>query len=130
MREDTKLQKNRSSHPEMFLRVLKICSKFTGEYPCRRVISHFGMGVLLQICCIFSEHFFLETPLDGCFWRIQIFWSICCRSQYFVFSITYFILQKLKQNSKILTRVCWSLLRSYQIFSENEHLSREKWWLW
>ena len=31
----------RSSHPEMFLVkcVLKICSKFTGEHPCRSVIS-------------------------------------------------------------------------------------------
>ena len=31
----------RSSHPEVFLGkgVLKICSKFTGEYPCRSVIS-------------------------------------------------------------------------------------------
>ena len=31
----------RSSHPEMFLGngVLKICGKFTGEHPCRSVIS-------------------------------------------------------------------------------------------
>ena len=29
--------------------------------------SHFGMGVLLQICYIFSEHLFLGAPLDGCF---------------------------------------------------------------
>ena len=31
----------RSSHPEVFLKkgVLKMCSKFTGEYPCRSVIS-------------------------------------------------------------------------------------------
>ena len=31
----------RSSHPEVFLRksVLKICNKFTGEHPCRSVIS-------------------------------------------------------------------------------------------
>ena len=32
---------------------------------------HFGMGVLLYIkfaACIFSEHVFLKTPLDGCFW--------------------------------------------------------------
>ena len=41
-----------SSPPDMFLRkgVLKICSKFTGEHPCRNVISiksYFGMGVLL-----------------------------------------------------------------------------------
>ena len=34
-------QSNRSSHPEVFLEkgVLKICTKFTGEYPCRSVIS-------------------------------------------------------------------------------------------
>ena len=43
----------RSSPPEMFLGkgVLKICSKFTGEHPCRSVISivvsHFHMGALL-----------------------------------------------------------------------------------
>ena len=32
---------------------------------------HFGMGVLLYIkfaACIFSEHIFLRTPLDGYFW--------------------------------------------------------------
>ena len=32
---------------------------------------HFGRGVLLYIkfaACIFSEHIFLRTPLDGCFW--------------------------------------------------------------
>ena len=28
---------------------------------------HFGMGVLLQICCEFSQHLFLRTSLDGCF---------------------------------------------------------------
>ena len=57
--------------------VLKQCSKFTGEHPCQSVIpikllatllkSHFDMGALLQIFCIFSEHLFLETPLLGCF---------------------------------------------------------------
>ena len=29
--------------------------------------AHFGMGVLRYICCIFSEHLFLRTPLEGCF---------------------------------------------------------------
>ena len=29
------------------------------------LISHFGMGVLLWICCIFLEHLFLKTPLVG-----------------------------------------------------------------
>ena len=44
----------RSNHPEVFLvkGVLKICSKFTGEHPCRSLISiklnaHLGIGVLL-----------------------------------------------------------------------------------
>ena len=67
-------KKCRGSCPEVFLEkgALKICSKFTGEHPCRNVITIkllFGMGVLLEICCIFSEHLFLRTPLDGCRWK-------------------------------------------------------------
>ena len=77
----------RSSRPEVFLvkDVLKICRKFTGEHPCRSVISErcfatllksqFGMGVLLQICRIFSEHLFLTTPLDGFFWNSVKLWN-------------------------------------------------------
>ena len=32
---------HRNSHPDVFLRksVMKICSKFTGEHPCRNVFS-------------------------------------------------------------------------------------------
>ena len=37
--------------------VLKICSKFTGVHSCRSMI-----------CCIFSEHLFLRTVLERCFW--------------------------------------------------------------
>ena len=33
--------------------------------------SHFGMGVLQQICCIFSEHLSLGTPLGGCFSKFK-----------------------------------------------------------
>ena len=29
--------------------------------------SHFGVGVLLKICFMFSEHLFLGTPFGGCF---------------------------------------------------------------
>ena len=43
MVQDNALNQNisnaRSSPPEVFLNVLKICSKFTGERPCRSVIS-------------------------------------------------------------------------------------------
>ena len=40
---------------------------------------HFGMGVLLYIkfaACIFPEHVFLRTPLDGCFWY-RLFSTLC-----------------------------------------------------
>ena len=47
-----KVDNTSSSYPEVFF--LK---------------SHFGMGVILQICCIFSEHVFLKTPLLGCFYN-------------------------------------------------------------
>ena len=74
----------RSSHPGMFLGkgVLKICSKFTGEHPCRKVIS-------ITLLCNFIEitlrhgcspvnllhiftNLFVRTPLGGCFcwWKV------------------------------------------------------------
>ena len=34
--------------------------------------SHFDMGILMQICCILSEHFFLGAPLGGCFWTSEL----------------------------------------------------------
>ena len=57
---------------------LKICHKFTGEHPCRSkatlLKSHFGMGALLYICYIFSEHLFLRTPQGGYFWLMIKIW--------------------------------------------------------
>ena len=52
----------------------KICSEIMQQiYGCFATLlkSHFGTGALPQICCIFSEHLFLRTPLDGCFWLIH-----------------------------------------------------------
>ena len=92
----------RSNPPEKFLEkgVLKTCSKSTGEHPCQSVIliknaKHVGMGVLLSICYIFSEHLFLRTPMEGCFWpfysgyllTVQIFKRGCC-----LFYFLYFFL--------------------------------------
>ena len=72
----------RSSRPELFLEksVLKICSKFTGEHPCRSAISIIIEVALRHGCSlvnlkIFSEHLFLGTPLDGYFCRLAI--KIC-----------------------------------------------------
>ena len=59
----------RSSHPEVFLGkgVLKTCSKFTGEHPCRSAISiklfcnfiesHFGRGVSCKFAAYFQNTF-------------------------------------------------------------------------
>ena len=67
---------SRSSHLEVFLGkgVLKICSKFTGEYPCRSAslincTSVYGFSPVYKFAAsIFSQHIFLKTPLNGCFW--------------------------------------------------------------
>ena len=66
----------RSSHPDVFKVVLKICSKFTGKHPHRSVFSNFGVGVLLYICCIFSKHLFIRTPLGDYFCQFNF---IFCR---------------------------------------------------
>ena len=50
IQNESEAVKTRSSRAEVFLGkgVLKICSKFTREHPCRSAKkSHFGMGVLL-----------------------------------------------------------------------------------
>ena len=65
----------RSSRPEVFVRkgVLKTWSKFTEndhaevqfQLSCFATLlkSYFGIGVLLYICCIFSERFLLKEHL-------------------------------------------------------------------
>ena len=68
----------RSIRPEAFLEkgVLKICSKFTGEHPCRSVIaiatllkSHFGMGVAVNLQQIFRGPF----PRNTSGWLLLVF---------------------------------------------------------
>ena len=45
--------------------------------------SHFGMGIFVQICCIFSEHLFLKTPLEGCFCiMLRLLKLPCVQRQY------------------------------------------------
>ena len=85
--------KYRSSHPEVFLEkgVLKICSKFTGEHPCRSVISikllctlksHFSKSAFLWICCIFLEQLLLRTHLGICFWKCNASHVVKCSTHY------------------------------------------------
>ena len=47
----------------------EFCQIFKNNYFYRKPpVEAFCIGVLLYICCIFSEHLFLRTPLEGCFW--------------------------------------------------------------
>ena len=74
----------RRSLLDMFLGkgVLKICSKFAGEYSCRSAISIKLQSNAIEITlphgcspvnfgAYFQSTFFLRTPLDGCFCCIQ-----------------------------------------------------------
>ena len=40
---------------------------------CSLLNSHFGTGVPLKVCCIFSDHFFFRRPLEGCSQKSQSF---------------------------------------------------------
>ena len=42
--------------------------------------SHFGMGALVQICRIFSEHLFPRPPLVGCFCKFTKIYVMNCSS--------------------------------------------------
>ena len=81
---------SRRTYPEVFPRkgVLKICSNFTGEHQCRSValiklLCNFIEITLRHwcspaICCISSEHLFLRTPLNGCYWiHVLLFLHFC-----------------------------------------------------
>ena len=61
----------RNSHPEVFLRkgVIKICSKFTGEHPCRSVISiklhsNFIEITLRHECSLVNLLYIFRTPFS------------------------------------------------------------------
>ena len=71
----------RSTPPGAFLGkgVLKICSKFTGEHPCRKVILIMLQSNFIEIT--FSAHFFFQNTSEGLLlsvWKTLmevIFWS-------------------------------------------------------
>ena len=75
----------RSSRPEVFLRkgVLKICSKFTGEHPCRSAISLNEKAQLHQshfdeiwsFKKIFATH---HLQVNKKVWIISLFTSVFC----------------------------------------------------
>ena len=75
----TALSKARSSHSGVFLGkcVLEICSKFTGEHSCRKVISiwNFTEIALRHRCFLVNLLNIFRTPfpkLDGCFSKANV----------------------------------------------------------
>ena len=93
--------------------VLKIWSKFTGEHPCRSAISNKVAKHL------FSEHLFLRTPLDGCFW---VFHKSSCLTKW-CDEILLFCTSRQKQESFTckFTKNCTS---SQAFFQEFNHTFR------
>ena len=61
--------------------------------------SHFAMGVLLWICCIFSEHLFVRTPLEGCFFILQVNWKKRLQYRCFLMSFNSFLQTPFLQNT-------------------------------
>ena len=66
---------SRSSHPEVILvkGVLKICSRFTGDHPCRSVISINFQSNFIELklwhgCSPLNLLHIFRTPLGVCFW--------------------------------------------------------------
>ena len=59
---------------------LQESTHFEGQFWCKATLlnSQFGMGVLLLICWIFSEHLFVRTPLEGCFCFLHHEILVCC----------------------------------------------------
>ena len=79
----------RSSHPEMFLGngVLKICGKFTGEHPCRSVISIKLLSNFIEIALRHGRspvnllHIFRTAFPKEHLWTSASVWSMatsCC----------------------------------------------------
>ena len=98
--------KFRSSRPEVFLRksALKICSKFTGEHPCRSAIS---IKLLCNFIKIALRHGcsrenllhifripFLKNTSEGLLLKEKAFRSLlmCIHHYFYIFVIFYFFI--------------------------------------
>ena len=126
----------RSSHSGLFLRkgVLKICSKFTGEHPCRIAISTKLQSNFIEITLrggcspVNLLHIFRILPrtvLDGCFWRsstgVSISWRWRPTAFFFIekdtpaqiFKKTYFIeLLKVTASESESQRLCLDIIKT------------------
>ena len=79
--------------------------------------SHFGVSVLLQICCIFSEYLSQWTHLGGCFW-----------SSLSTFAWRYFKMRSHFESSEnlLMTLVWWIMILFHEISSHKIDVLREE----
>ena len=66
------LRKSWSENTQQIYRTTPMLSVISIKLLCNFIGITFGMGVLLYVFSIFSEHLFLRTSLDRCFWRIPL----------------------------------------------------------
>ena len=104
---------------------------------CNLLNSHFDMGVLLQICRIFSEHLFLRTPLDAwfcCIPKLPNKSFILCESKLNVIHYSWF-LQNMYFSSFAffnLNLIFFYLIlyfHQYVVFSHWKYLTAKQWFL-
>ena len=102
------LQTFRSSHPEMFLEkgALKICSKFTGEHPCRSVIS-------IKLLCKFCGIYFCDSIISEKLCRIYFSVLIVLEKNRIICLCDWLLLLLLS----------WFFKKLYKIFSSDLFLS-------
>ena len=130
----------RSNRPEVFLGkgVPKICSKFTGEHPCRCAIeiTH------LHGCSVNLQRIFVRIPLDGRFFNVFLLplkahsqnWDICGYwksfkndENAFYFALGLFVLTIFKFFSWLLLSMKGNdLIRKLSLISKFMTLSTEK----
>ena len=121
----------RSSCPaKVFLgkSVLKICSKFTGEHPCRSVISikiklqsnfieitrRYGCSAV-NLLYIFRTLFW-RTPRDGCFWTFSIYNNIKANQNFVPKSGQEIVISKNLVITKIITSKVFSKFLVLNLF--------------
>ena len=112
----------RSSHQEMFLRegVLKICSKFMGEHPCRSMISikllcNFYEIELLCGCSFVNllHNFRTPFPRNTARWLLLLFVTLSCLSG--IFPNFEKLVFRVFITLKIILCIAWKGLQRFQL---------------
>ena len=85
----------------------KWCSENMQQIYRRTLRPKCDLCEVCKICCIFSEHFFQRTPMEGCFWIISLYFKNSCKKAYILYSFIGIILfVKVDQHKICQTTIC------------------------